>query len=325
MKKCLAFAMGALALCAGLPADSADRAYPARTVTIIVPASAGTGADVVARLVGQRLAEVWGQPVVVENKEGASGSIGAAQVAKAQPDGYTLCMAFLNHAISPALYSNIPFDILTDFKPIVRTTVAPMFIVANPGFPPNSIAELIKYAKERKGSSPIFFGSPGKASVNGLSIEMLKEKGDFDMTHVPYKGNAQMITDIVGNQVSLGAAVIAAVSPHVKTGKLKVLAITSEKRSASFPDVPSVSEAGIKDYDVAAWNGLLAPANTPDAIITEIHAVVAKVMEGPEFKRRLDTLGLDLALLNPPQFRSYLASEVAKWAAVVRKSGAKAD
>ena len=325
MKKYFAFALGLLVLFTGLPVHSADRPYPTRTVTIIVPASAGTGADVVARLVGQRLAEAWGQPVVIENKEGASGSIGAAQVAKAPPDGYTLCMAFLNHAISPALYTNIPFDILTDFKPIVRTTVAPMFIVANPSFPPNSITELVKYAKARKGSSPIFFGSPGMGSVNGLSLEMLKEKGDFDMTHVPYKGNAQMMTDIVGNQVSLGAAVIAAVSPHVKAGKLKVLAITSEKRSASFPEVPSVSEAGIKDYDVAAWNGLLAPANTPDSIVTEIYSSVAKVMEGTEFKRRLDTLGLDLALLNPVQFKSYLSNEVAKWASVVKKSGAKAE
>ena len=325
MKKMFVLAASLFVLLGEASGQSAARHYPTRTVTIIVPASAGTGADVVARLVGQRLSDTWGQPVVIENKEGASGSIGAAQVAKAPADGYTLCMAFLNHAISPALYSNIPFDILTDFKPIVRTSNAPMFIVANPAFPPNSIAELVKFAKARKGAAPIFFGSPGKGSVNGLSIELLKDKADFDMTHVPYKGNAQMITDIVGNQVSLGAAVIPAVSQHVKTGKLKVLAVTSSKRSASFPDVPSVTEAGIADYDVAAWNGLLAPANTPDAIVNEIHATVAKVMEEPEFKRRLEGLGLEPALLNPAQFKAYLASEVAKWATVVKKSGAKAD
>ncbi|CAN5425196.1 tripartite tricarboxylate transporter substrate binding protein [soil metagenome] len=328
MRTVLGAKIALLAMCVTLsasPASAADGAYPSRAVTIVVPASAGTGADVVARLVGQRLAELWGQPVIVENKDGASGSIGAAMVAHAPADGYTLCMAFLNHAISPSLYSNIPFDILKDFKPIVRTTIAPMVIVSNPSFPPNTVGELIRYAKSKTGSDAVFFGSPGMGSVNGLSLEMLKQKAGFNMTQAPYKGNAQMVTDIVGNQISLGAAVIAAVQPQIKAGKLKAIAVTSKKRSSSLPDVPTVAEAGIADYDVAAWNGLLAPANTPDAIVAEVYAKVSKVAEAPEFRRQLGTLGLELALLNPAEFKAYLASEVSQWAKVVKESGIKAE
>lgn len=319
---------GALALCCGsllTSAHAAEAKYPNRPVKIIVPASAGTGADTVARILANRLAETWGQGVVVENRDGASGNLGAAIVAKAPPDGYTLMMAFLNHAISPALYTNIPFDIIKDFKPIVRTSVAPMVIFAHPSFPANNIPELIALAKQRTGSNQLFFGSPGMASVNGLAVEMLKSKAGIQMTQTPYKGNAQMVTDVLGNQIPMATAVIAAVQGHLQTGKAKALAVTSIKRSASLPNVPTVAEAGLAGFDVSAWNGLLAPAGTPDAIVNEIWQTSNRVMQAKEVNDQLIKLGLDLALMNPAEFSAFLQREVQEWGKVVRETGVKAE
>ncbi len=326
MKTLLIGALAVSTACALGSAAAAERTYPIRTVKIIVPASAGTGADIVARNLAQRLAETWGQPVIIEKRDGASGTIGAAVVAKAPPDGYTLVMAFLNHVISPALYDNIPFDILRDFKPIVRTARAPMVIFAHPSFPANSIQELIALAKVRANAkNPIFFGSPGRASVNALSIEMLKQKANIEMTQAPYKGNAQMVTDVLGNQIPLGAAVIGAVLPQVQAGKLKIIAVTAGKRSASLPNSPTVSEAGIANYDVAAWNGLLAPAGTPDAIINEIYTQSARIMQSREVLDVLQKQGLDVAVMNPAEFKEYMAAEVATWAKLVKESGTTAQ
>jgi len=317
--------VGLISSLSAMAADPPTRAFPSRAVTIIVPASAGTGADIVARLLSQRLSEVWGQAVTVVNRDGASGNIGAAAVAKSAPDGYTLCMAFLNHSISPSLYSNLQYDIVKDFKPIVRTSIAPMVIVANPNFPANTIPELIALAKTRTAGNEIFFGSPGMGSVNGLSLEMLKQKASISMTQTPFKGNAQMMTDIMGNQIPLGAIVIAAALPHIKSGKLKALGVTSKSRSSSLPYVATVEEAGISGFDVSAWNGLLAPANTPDTIINEIYSAAFKIIESQSFKDKLTGQGLEPAALNPVQFREYISKEVTQWGKVVNESGVKVD
>ncbi len=322
--------IGTLLLCTVLmfglsQATAAERSWPTRAVKIIVPASVGTGADMVARILGQRLSEAWGQPVVIENRDGASGNLGAAIVAKAPPDGYTLVMAFLNHAISPSLYSNIPFDIVRDFKPIVRTAVAPMVIFAHPSFVPNSIPELITLAKTRTNNNQIFFGSPGMASVNGLALEILKSRAGIEMTHTPYKGSAQMVTDVLGNQIPMATSVIAAVLPQLQAGKIKALAVTSAKRSSSLPNVPTVAEAGLDNYDVAAWNGLLAPLGTPDAIIAEVYSTTIRVMQTREVNEQLQKLGMDLALQNPAEFKAYITNEVQQWAKIVKDTGAKAD
>jgi len=321
------WAVAALLLGFGLaPASqAAERSFPRRSVTILVPSSAGSGADIVARMLAQRLAEAWGQGVVVENKDGASGTIGAATVALAPPDGHVLCMAFVNHTISPSLYSNIPYDILRAFKPVVRTARIPMAVIANPAFAPNTLPQLIAFTKARPANEPVFFGSPGTGSVNGLAMEFLKMKAGINLTQAPYKGNAQMITDVIGNQVPLGVAVVAAVLPQIRAGKLKALAVTSRSRSSSLPDVATVAEAGIDGYDISAWNGLLAPAGTPDAVVAEIHASVARIIQTPEFNEQLNKQGMDAALMNPQEFRAFLASEVEQWARVVKISGAKAD
>jgi tripartite-type tricarboxylate transporter receptor subunit TctC len=315
----------ALALLGALFAAPAalTQAYPTRPVKIVVPFSPGTAADIVARQMGQRLSEMWGQGVVIENQAGAGGNIGAGIVAKAAPDGYTLLMMGINHVINPSLYKEVPYDAVRDFRPIARVAVAPLAIVANPKFPPNSIPELIAYAKAHPGD--VLYGSGGNGSVTHLSFELLKSQTGIRMTHVPYKSIAPMVTDILGGQIPLGSPAAASALPHVKAGTLKVLAITSLKRSSVFPDVPTVAEAGVTGYDVSAWNGLLAPARTPDAIVDKIYADVVKVAQSKDFVELLHQQALEVELLGPTQFRAFVASELDKWSKLVKETGAKLD
>lgn len=299
------------------------QAWPERPVKIVVPFSVGTAADIVARQLAPRLAEAWGQGVVVENVGGAGGVIGAGVVAKAAPDGYTLLMVGINHAINPSLYKSIPYDTVKDFRAIARVGLAPLAIVANPGFAADNVKELIALAKAKPGT--INYGSGGNGSVTHLCWELLKTSAGIQMTHVPYKGIAQMMNDLVGNQIPLGAPAAASAVAHAKAGRLKVLAITSAKRSSVFPDVPTVAEAGIAGYDVSAWNGLLAPAGTPDAVVQKVYRDVAKAAAAPEFLAKLKTLALEVDVLDPAQFRMFFMGELDKWAKLVKSSGAKID
>lgn len=316
------FAMVFAAAVIASPA-AVGQGYPTKPVKIIVPFSAGTAADIVARVLGARLAEMWGQGVVIENQAGAAGNIGAAAVAKAAPDGYTLVMLGINHVINPSLYKETQYDIPRDFKPIIRVGIAPLAIVANPKFPPNSIQELIAAAKARPNT--ILYGSGGSGSVTHLSFELLKTQAGIEMTHVPYKSIAPMLNDILGNQIPLGSPALASAVGHVKAGTLKVLAVTGAKRSSLFPDVPTVAEAGLPGYDVSAWNGLLAPARTPDAIIEKIHGDVVRVAQSKEFVDQLHQQAMEVDLLGPEAYRTFLLAELEKWSKLVKSSGAKVD
>jgi tripartite-type tricarboxylate transporter receptor subunit TctC len=297
--------------------------YPNKPVRIIVPFSTGTAADIVARQLGARLAEVWGQGVVIENQGGAGGVIGANAVAKAAPDGYTMLMVGINHALIPSLYKDVPYDTIRDFKPIVRVAIAPLAIVAHPSFPASTIPELVALAKARP--KTIIYGSGGNGSVTHLSLELLKVKTGIDMVHVPYKGIAQMMTDVMGNQIPLASPAAATALPQVKAGRLKALAITSAKRSSQFPDTPTVAEAGIRDYDVSAWNGLIAPARMPDELMTKINADVAKIVQTKEVIEPLQKQAMEVDVLGPAEFRAFLAAELDKWTKLVRETGAKLD
>ena len=299
------------------------QAYPVKPVRIVVPFSVGTAADIVARQMGMRLSELWGQAVVIDNVQGAGGNVGAAVVAKAAPDGYTLLMAGLNLAINPSLYKDMPYELTRDFKPVARVASGPLVFVAHPGFAASTVAELVAAAKARPGS--INYGSGGNGSITHLAFELLKSKTAIDMTHVPYKGIAQMLTDIMGNQISLGAPAVASVVSNVKAGKLKALAVTSARRTSVLPDVPTVAEAGVAGYDVSTWNGVLAPARTPDDIVAKIHADVVRVARSREFIDALQPQGLEPDLMNPVDFRGFLATELAKWSQLVKDSGAKVD
>ena len=316
-------ALGALATIAAVPLEAAAQGYPAKPVRIIVPFSSGTAADIAARQLGQRLSDAWGQGVVIENQMGAGGNIGAVTVAKAAPDGYTLLMVGINNVINPSLYKDIGYDMVKDFKPIVRVSVAPLAFVAHPSFPANSIPELIALAKAKP--KTILYGSGGNGSVTHLSFELLKAKTGIDMTHVPYKSIAQMLIDVLGNQIPLASPAAASALPHIKAGKLKALAVTSAKRSSQLPEVPTVAEAGVPDFDVSAWNGLIAPARTPDEIVAKIHADVVKAAQGKDFLDALHKQGLEADIAGPAEFRAYIAAELAKWSKLVKDSGAKLD
>ena len=320
MKRFLSAAAIALSL-AACPAFA--QSYPTKPVRIIVPFSPGTAADIAARVLGARLSEAWGQGVVIENQAGAAGNIGAAAVAKAAPDGYTLVMLGINHVINPSLYKETGYDIPRDFKPIVRVAIAPLAIVANPKFPPNTIPDLIAAAKARPGE--INYGSGGSGSVTHLSFELLKSQTGIQMTHVPYKSIAPMMNDILGNQIPLGSPALASAVGNAKSGQVKILAVTSAKRSSLFPDIPTVAEAGLAGYDVSAWNGLLAPAGTPDAIVDKIYADVVKIAQTKEFADQMRPQALEVELLSPAQYKAFLASELDKWSKLVKSSGAKVD
>ncbi len=297
--------------------------YPDKPVKLVVPFSPGTAADIVARQIAQGLSELWGRAVTVENQQGAGGGVGAASVAKAAPDGYTLLMVGLNHTINPSLYKNIPFDLMRDFKPVARVASGPLVIVANPNFSAGTIPEIIALAKANPKS--INFGSGGNGSVTHLAFEVLKSKAGIDIVHVPYKGISQMITDILGNQINLGAPAVASAIANIKAGKLKALAVTSVKRTSVLPDVPTVAEAGVTGYDVSTWNGLLAPARTPDEIIAKIYADVVNVAQSKLFIDQIKPQGLELDLASPSEFRTFIAADLAKWSLIVRDSGAKLD
>ena len=321
MKLCAA--LGTLALLAAAPPDAGAQAWPARPVKIVVPFSVGTAADIAARQLGGRLAETWGQAVVIENVMGAGGNIGAANVAKAAPDGYTLLMAGINNVINPSLYKEVGYDMGRDFKAIARIALAPLAFVAHPSLPANSVSELVALARAKP--KTLLYGSGGNGSVTHLVFELLKLRAAIDMTHVPYKGIAQMMTDILGNQIPLGAPAAASALTQAKAGKLKVLAVTSARRSSQLPDIPTVAEAGFADFDVSAWNGLVAPARTPDEVVRKIHSDVAKIAQTKEFIEAMQKAGLETDLLGPAEFRAFLSNELAKWAKLVKDSGAKLD
>lgn len=312
----------ALASIAIAPVASAQ-SFPSKPVKIIVPFSPGTAADIVARRLGTRLGEMWGQGVVVENLAGAGGNIGAAKVAQAAPDGYTLMMVGINHVINPSLYKDVPYDLQRDFKPIIRVAVAPLAIVANNKFGPNNIQELVALAKAKPDS--IRYGSGGNGSITQLTIELLKSKTGIKMIHVPYKSVAPMLTDILGGQIEIGSPAVASIVSHAKAGTMKVLAVTTDKRSSAMPNVPTMQESGIADYDVSAWNGLLAPTGTPDAVIEKIYADVTKVAQSKEFNEQLQLQAMDVSLMKPDVFGQYLKTEQDKWSELVRESGAKFD
>ena len=322
MKRNLFIAVSLLTTISAVPTAVAQ-SFPNRPVRIVVPFSPGTAADIVARQLGSRLADMWGQGVVLDNQGGAGGVVGAATVAKAAPDGYTLVMFAINHAINPSLYKDMPYDTIRDFKPIARVAVLPLAIVAHPSFPASSIPELIALAKARP--KAILYGSGGNGSITHLSLELLKASAGIDMTHIPYKGIAQMMTDVLGNQIPLASPAAATALPQYKAGKLKVLAITSAKRSSLFPEVPTVAEAGIRDYDVSGWNGLLAPARTADDLVTKIHADTVKVAQSKEFVELMQKQALEVDLIGPAEFRAFLAAELDKWSKLVKFSGAKLD
>lgn len=315
----------ALAASAALaaPVARADASWPTKPVKILFGFPAGSATDVIARTVGQKLSEKWGQPVVIENRPGAGGNLGSEVAARAPADGYTIFFGTVANAISTTLYTKLNYDYLKDFTPITLVATTPLVLVANPSFPANNVKELIAYAKANPGK--VNFGSGGVGTSNHLSGEMFKTATGTEVVHVPYKGTPAAYNDIFGGQVSLMWDNIVAVTNHVRSGKLKPLAVTSLQRAASLPDVPTMAEQGLPGFEAVSWIGALVPAGTPQTVMHKIHTDLVAVLRMQEIKDKLGASGAVVVGNTPEQFAAWNRNEIAKWAKAVKDSGAKAD
>ncbi|MCT9812968.1 tripartite tricarboxylate transporter substrate binding protein [Acidovorax sp. Be4] len=322
----------ALATLAGLAVGAAvlptsvlaQPAFPSKLITIIVPFSAGGTTDILARIVAQGLTTELGQPVVIDNRPGAGGNIGGLLASKAPADGYTLLMGTVGtHAINASLYKKMPFDPVKDFAPLTRVANVPNLLVANPKQPYKSVKELIAYAKAHPGQ--VNYASSGSGTSIHLSGELFKSMAKVDMVHVPYKGSAPAVTDLLGNQVGIMFDNMPSAIQHVRSGKLVPLAVTTAKRSPELPDVPTIAEAGVPGYEATSWFGMLAPAATPAPIVAKLNAALVKVLAQPDVKKKINDQGAEVYSETPAQFAAFIKSESVKWGKVVRESGAVAD
>jgi tripartite-type tricarboxylate transporter receptor subunit TctC len=299
---------------------SAAGAYPERQIRMVVPFAVGGTSDVLARLIGQRLGEALGQQVVIDNRPGANGNIGSDLVAKAAPDGYTLLLvADGTMVINPSMYASLPFDPVRDFAPISRVALVPLIIVAHPSLKANSAAELIALGKDP--AAGLFFASAGPGSTGHLAGEMLKSQSGLNMTHVAYKGGGQAVTDVVAGQVPLLVTALATAGPFLKDGRLKAIAMTSGKRVSGAPGIPTVAEsgvAGVAGFDVSSWYGIVAPAGTPEPIVRRLHAELAKLLQAPQTRARLETLGAEPIGDSPGQFGEVIRNDLVRWAKIVK-------
>ncbi|PWK31310.1 Bug family tripartite tricarboxylate transporter substrate binding protein [Cupriavidus plantarum] len=302
----------------------AQGTYPTKPITLIVPFSAGGTTDILARIVGLELGKALGQPVVVDNRPGAGGNIGASLAAKAPADGYTLFMGTIGtHAINQSLYSKLPFDPVKDFAPISRVAMVPNVVVVNPKVPVNNIRELIAYVKANP--DKLSFGSSGSGSSIHLSGELFNMMTNLHIQHIPYKGSAPAVNDLLGNQIGLMFDNLPSSYPHVKAGKLRAIAVTSAKRSPALPDVPTVAEAGVPGYEATSWFALYATGGTPQPIVDRLNAEVVKILAMPDVKKKLAEQGAEPNPEKPAQLAAFMKTEAAKWAKVVKASGATVD
>ena len=302
----------------------APQAYPVKNVRILVGLAPGGTTDVFTRILAQRLTEVWGQNVVVENRPGASGMIGADAVAKSPPDGYTLLVSpQTSLAVAPALYGKAPYDTAKDFAPVSLLGSTPLLMIVHPSFPAKTFSDFVALAK-RPGHQ-LTFGSGGVGSSPHMAGELLSARLGIKMTHVPYKGENPAIADTIGGQIPIMFGNLPVAVPHVQTGKVRALANTTAKRSPLAPEVPTIAEAGFKEFAIATWYGMLAPAGTSADLVARIQRDAARVLMQSETRDRLTKMGVDLILSSPEEFRTYLQSEIARYTKIVKTAGLKAE
>jgi len=313
------------ALSVALPAAGARaETYPARAVKLVVPYPAGGTTDIIARLIAAQLSETLGQPFVVDNRAGASGAIGSAAVAKSAPDGYTLLMGTANtHGINSALQKSLPYDALKDFAPVTVVASTPNVIVVNPAVPARTLAELIALAKAEPGK--LNYGSTSSGGSPHMSAELLKMMTGISITHVPYKGAAPMLTDLVGGHIPIGFDNLPSAMPFIESGKLRALAVTTAKRWPGAPNIPTVAESGVPGYEVSGWFGILAPAGTPPAIVDRLQKAVADAVAKPEVRKQLETVGAEPVANTSQAFAQQIAADVARWKTVADTTGVKLD
>ncbi|MDH0371074.1 tripartite tricarboxylate transporter substrate binding protein [Comamonas aquatica] len=307
---------------AGMGSALAADAYPDKPLTMIVPFSAGGTTDILARIVGQALGQELGQTIIIENKPGAGGNIGAQQASRAKADGYTLFMGTVGtHAINQALYKKLPYDPVKDFAPLSRVANVPNLLVAHPSRPYKTVQEMIAYAKKHPGE--VTYGSPGSGASPHVSGALFQSMTGAEMTHVPYKGSAPAISDLLGNQIAVMFDNMPSAIQHVRSGKLRPIAVTTAKRSPELPDVPTIAEAGVPGYEATSWFGLWAVAGTPAPILDQLHTALAKVLKDPGVSKKIADQGGEVVIETPAQFDAFIKTEAAKWGKVVKESGAE--
>jgi len=304
-------------------ADGDATTYPSRPIRIVVPFAAGGPSDIMARALAQKMSQEWGQPVVVDNRTGAAGIIGADAVAKSAPDGYTLLQAQVGDTISVSLYAKLPYSFEKDFAPITLAGLTPFILVTHPSVNAKDTRELIALAKAKPGT--LAFGSSGAGTASHLAGELFKSMAQIDVTHVPYKGQAPATADLLGGQIPFMFNNPITSLAHVKTGKLRALAVSTGKRFSQLPEVPTVAESGLPGFDVGFWLGLLAPAGTPRPIVDKLNAAMLKALRDPEVVQRMAGLGVEIIGNSPDDFARVVRSDIVKWGKVVKESGAKAD
>ncbi len=316
----LLMAFGGAAVCAG--ASWAQTNYPVKPIRIVIALAPGGGVDTSGRMLGQKFTDAWGQPVIAENRPGAGGTIATEIVARAAPDGYTLLMTSMGHAIIPALYK-LSFDSLKDFAPVSLFVQSPSVLSVHPSLPVKTVKELLSFARPRP--NELLFSSSGNGSGQHLVMELLNRMGGVQLVHVPYKGTAPSITDIVGGRISVTAASSISTMPHVRSGRLRALAVCAAKRSPSAPELPTVAEAAIPGFALDQWYALFAPAGTSRDIVLKLQGEIAKTTAHPETRTRLLAMGLDPVGSGPDEFATYVKAETAKWGKLVREAGIRAN
>jgi len=308
---------------ASAPAQSGADAYPNRPVRFILPFPPGGGTDILGRLVAEKLSAALGQPVVIESRGGAGGNLGAEVAARSAPDGYTIVLAAPSLAISATLYSKLNYDALKDFAPIALIASVPNVMVTHPSVKAQNLAEFIALAKSQPGK--MNFGSGGSGTSNHLAGELFNSVAGVKLVHVPYKGVNLAMNDVLAGQVQLVVMGIPAAAPHIKAGKLRALGLLAPARAAALPEVPTVAEAGLANFEVSTWYGVLAPAGTPRPIINRLNTELVRIMNSPDLKDRLAALATDPLASTPDEFADFIRQEIARWGKVVREAGLKAD
>ena len=310
--------IGLLMLALTLDTSVAAQGYPSKPIRFVVPYAPGGNTDILARLLGQKLSEAWGQQVIIDNRPGAAGTVGAELVARSPADGYTLIMgSFGNIIVANSLYKNLKYDPFKDFASIALVSLPPGILVENPAVPAQNVRELIAYAKSNPGR--LNYGSPGAGAWNHLFFELFNASAGISIVHVPYKGIAPAVVDLLGGQVQLAISAFPTALPHIRSGKLRALAVTSAKRSGLMTDVPTVAESGLAGYEAAGWFGVLAPAGTPPAVVAKLNAEIDRILELPEVKASLASDGAEPAGGTPAQMTESARAASAKWSKLIRE------
>ncbi|MBI3069462.1 MAG: tripartite tricarboxylate transporter substrate binding protein [Betaproteobacteria bacterium] len=303
--------------------EAVGQGYPVKPIRLIVPFSAGGPTDAIARIVAQKLSESVGQQVIVDNRPGANAIIGTELGAKSAADGYTLVMVAFPHAVNPSLHRKLPYDTLNDFAAVTLATSGPMLLAVHPSVPATDVRGLIALARARPGD--LTSGSSGTGSTAHLALALLNHMAGTRIMHVPYKGAAQGVSDLLGGHVSMYFGGVLALLPHVKSGKVRGLAVSTRRRSDAAPNIPTVAEAGVRGYEVSGWYGVVVPARTPKEIIARLNSEIVRQLRNPEMKEKLAASGAEVVASTPEQFASYIGSEITKWSKVMKAAGIRAD